>query len=1127
MIAPRNPSDQCWIGLDVGSTAVKAVVVDAADGTIRDRRYLRHGTRQADGALKLIRQLAAADPDLLSNSYLFFTGSGGRALAGFADCRYVQEVNAVALATERLYPEAGSVVDIGGQDAKIIIWQRDPTTGRRRKIFSMNDKCAGGTGSVIDRIAKKLALATDDLASLRTDGHSIHPVAARCGVFAETDINSLQKQGVPPVELLASLFEAIVQQNLSVLTRGATLQPPLLLLGGPHAFLPGLVDAWRRAVTAIWRERRVALPENSTPGDLVLVPREACYFPSLGAVYYGAELDLSHTPSADEAIAKLEQHLTLAHSEGGEPPLLSGPEEREQIARVCRQAKPIGFPDITSIGKESNDLLDVVIGLDAGSTSTKSVLLSPDGTLYAKAYHLSGGDPLDDTRAVMSELKTTAADAGWRLNVRGLGVTGYAKDLLSEFLGADLMLVETVAHTRSALEQDPDADVIVDIGGQDIKVMVLREGRVRDFRLNSQCSAGNGYFLQSTANRFDIPLTEFADVAFSAKRSPRFNVGCAVFLESDIVNFQQIGWKPEEILAGLVRVLPRNVWLYVVGEPNLERLGRRYILQGGTQRNEAAVKAQIDFIEKRVPGATVKVHPHTGESGAIGVALETITRGLPAVSQWLGFDALESLQVVSRQDESIRCRCCANRCQRTLLEATTATGEHRSFMIAGCDTGRRQKPFESRQHSNGMPIVTAPDFAAREATAAFKRNEQIAIGLARETTLADRFGKVPGLRRRHHKRQLRDRIRIGIPRALNLYQTAPYFTAYFQALGIDGSRIFFSGSSTEKLFRRGVRRGAIDNCYPSKLALAHVHDLLERSPLDWIFFPILVNLPSHVSDGIDAMVCPSAQATPEVIKAAFNRERDEFAAAGVEFVTPVFNMNEPVLFARQMAKVWGRRLGITRRENEAAMAAADVAAEAALSALRIPALNEIRRLERDGEVGIVVLGRPYHNDPGLNHRIFQDLNRRGYPIFSINALPTDSVFLSQLFGEEIAQGKQSDPFAIGDVWKHTFSANSNSKLLAAKIVARHPNLVGLDVSSFRCGHDAPISATIEKILETSRTPYFTFHEIDENRASGAIRLRVETIDYFLKVYQQERLQDLETPLSTRHRTTRIPQEAIR
>jgi len=1105
MIAPRRCQDATLIGCDVGSTAVKVVVVDAATNRVVTRRYSRHGTRQVEGTVRLLRELDGHHPGLLERSRIFFTGSGGRPLADRSGCRYVQEVNAVALAVEQMHPEAGSIVDIGGQDAKVIIWQVDQSTGHRRKIFSMNDKCAGGTGSVIDRIAAKLGLPADALTTIHTDGLQVHPVAARCGVFAETDINSLQKQGVPPAELLASLFEAIVQQNLSVLTRGASLQPPLLLLGGPHAYLPGLVDVWRRAVTTLWRERGIALPEDLPPSGLVQVPANACFFPSLGAVIYGRTESTDPGPWGDEILERLELSVRRSSGLSGDDCLLESATARQEIAATAQQSEPGGFP--VPVSKIPGDLpeLDVVIGLDAGSTSTKAVALDLAGNLLAKAYNLSAGDPLDDARLVLEDLESKATTAGWTLKVRRLGVTGYAKDLLSQFLGADLMLVETVAHTRSALQIDPSTEVIVDIGGQDIKVMILREGRVRDFRLNSQCSAGNGYFLQSTASRFNIPLSEFADRAFSAKRSPRFHVGCAVFLESDIVNFQQIGWQPEEILAGLVRVLPRNVWFYVVGEPNLERLGKRYLLQGGTQRNEAAVKAQVDFIRQRVPGAKIRVHPHAGESGAIGVALELLNRSLEKPTQFLGFDEIHRLEVRSRQDEATRCQLCPNRCLRTVLEATTTSGDLRRFVVAGCEAGRDiDGDIRARKQ---LTTEVVPDFSAQEARDVFHRQQRVPIGVARKSDITDRWGMLPWLRSTRRRRQRRELIRIGIPRALNLYQTAPFFIAYFQALGIDPERINVSGVTTESLFRRGVKRGAIDNCFPSKVALAHVHDLVRRRNLDWIFFPILINLPQVYDQAIDSMVCPSSQATPEVIKAAFTREENEFSAGGKQFLNPVFNMGEPALFERQMFKVWKRLLGVSRAENQAAINAANQAwGDSIRSGLRAPALAEIRRLEESARVGIVVLGRPYHNDPGLNHNIFQDLNRLGYPIFSISSLPHDPIFLSQLFAEEIAQGKIKSPFDISDVWPHTFSANSNAKLWAAKVVARHPNLVGLDVSSFRCGHDAPIYATVEKIMEVSQTPYFTFHEIDENRASGAIRLRVETIDYFLREYQQSRLQ---------------------
>ena len=343
-----------------------------------------------------------------------------------------------------------------------------------------------------------------------------------------------------------------------------------------------------------------------------------------------------------------------------------------------------------------------------------------------------------------------------------------------------------------------------------------------------------------------------------------------------------------------------------------------------------------------------------------------------------------------------------------------------------------------------------------------------------------------------------------IPRALNLFQTGPFFTGYLHALGIAPERIVFSGATTEELFRRGVRRGAVDNCFPSKLALAHVHDLLYRVQPDWIFFPILASLPQEVRPAVDACGCPSSQATPEVVKAALTREGDLFARRGVRYLDPVLNWAEPSLFERQMLRFWGPLLGVTGPENRRALRAGQTAwDEANERELRRPALAEIRRLEREGGVGIVVLGRPYHDDPGLNHGIFRELNQRGYPIFTVASLPRDLDFLSETLGT--GPGAAANVFDISDVWANSFSANSNQKIWAAKLVAAHPNLVALDVSSFRCGHDAPMHATVEAILEATATPYFTFHEIDENRPTGAIRLRVETIDYFLREYRARRL----------------------
>ena len=268
------------------------------------------------------------------------------------------------------------------------------------------------------------------------------------------------------------------------------------------------------------------------------------------------------------------------------------------------------------------------IGIDGGSTSTKAVLIDENGDILCKAYQLSNGNPIQDTIEMFENLRGQVEAQKAKLEVLGVATTGYAKDILKDVLHADVALVETVAHTESALKFYEDPHVIVDVGGQDIKIIILHNGRVKDFKLNTQCSAGNGYFLQSTAEGFGLDVEQYADLAFSAKSMPLFGYGCAVFMQSDIVNFQRQGWRAEEILAGLATVLPKNVFLYVASIPNLAALGTRFVLQGGTQNNMAVVKAEVDFINNSFRASGKKpeiiVHEFCGESGAIGAAVESL-----------------------------------------------------------------------------------------------------------------------------------------------------------------------------------------------------------------------------------------------------------------------------------------------------------------------------------------------------------------------------------------------------------------------------------------------------------------------------------------------------------------------
>src|SRR5437016_13219581 len=281
-----------FIGMDVGSTTVKAVVIDAVTDQILWSDYQRHDTKQPEKVLEFCKRFETEIEGFeAKNCRMFITGSGGNGLTKYIGSKFVQEVNAVSLAVERMYPECGSVIELGGQDAKIIIFKKDPETGRKKKMPSMNDKCAGGTGAVIDKINAKLRIPAEQLCQMGYNGVKLHPVAGKCGVFAETDINGLQKSGVPGDELMASLFEAIVQQNLAVLTRGNTLRPQVLLLGGPNTYIRGMKECWTTNIPKIWEERKFPLPDGVDPASLIFVPENAQYFAALGSIEFGKDED--------------------------------------------------------------------------------------------------------------------------------------------------------------------------------------------------------------------------------------------------------------------------------------------------------------------------------------------------------------------------------------------------------------------------------------------------------------------------------------------------------------------------------------------------------------------------------------------------------------------------------------------------------------------------------------------------------------------------------------------------------------------------------------------------------------------------------------------------------------------
>jgi len=662
-------------GIDVGSTTCKYVLA-SSEGDLLAHAYERHNTRQAEKVLEFLTRLEREHGLTPGRDRVFFTGSGAGLIASLVGARVVQEVVAVAAAVERLHPAVRFVSEIGGEDMKTIFFTGDGQS--KGKQVLMQSACSGGTGTFIEKTARKLQIPLEQLAEMRYEGYPLHKISSKCGIFAEADANTLLKAGVPVEEIIASLFEAVVYQNLATLTRGNTPMPEVLLLGGPNLFFKGLQEAWRHHLIKIWKERKVPLPEDRDPASLICVPKDALYYAALGCI------EIARREPEETGVYQGTEKLRWWIEEGqyeekkreGRKGLWTTPEELEAFARAYGNGTNGRAAARLALRRAAPDLSRVILGCDFGSTTAKAVCLSPEKELVFSCYALSRGNPIEDAKALFRQIREAIGEG----EVLAVGITGYGKDLLKEIIGADCAIVETIAHATAGLYFFPDADCICDVGGVDVKIMILKNGTVSDFRLNSQCSSGNGAFLQGVAERFGIPLDQIADYAFRAQAMPQLTMGCGVFLQSDIVNQQRKGWQAEEILAGLCAILPLNVWIYAGGLNNLAQIGRKFILQGGTHKNLAGVKAQVDFIKSKVPDAEIVVHPYSGEAGAIGAALlahEWWERG--GRTRFRGFDVIESLTYKTTTSPDTVCKWCPVNCQRSFIDVELPGGKGRPW----------------------------------------------------------------------------------------------------------------------------------------------------------------------------------------------------------------------------------------------------------------------------------------------------------------------------------------------------------------------------------------------------------------------------------------------------------------
>ncbi|MGH8120914.1 MAG: BadF/BadG/BcrA/BcrD ATPase family protein, partial [Gammaproteobacteria bacterium] len=533
------------VAMDVGSTTVKAVAVENDQVLWRD--YKRHNTKQAEMVLEFLAHMESECGVTPGQDRIFITGSGAGLIGPFIGAKFVQEVVAVAASVEKLHPGVRFVSEIGGEDMKTVFFtptgvssekvslkhalnriipiqpvtgaksscdkldkkdkdeKKSPvvvTSGGTSKQVYMQSACSGGTGTFIEKTARKLEIATERLAQMDYSGRSLHKISSKCGIFAEADANTLVKSGVTVDEIIASLYEAVVYQNLATLTKGNTPLPEVLLLGGPNMFFTGLQQAWRHHLKKLWAERNVPIPDDRDPDSLILIPPDALYYACFGCVEVGkAE---TAQVAIYEGSARLRQWVDVGQhelkaKEGGKG-LVAGGDDLEQFMRKYGPKEKNTSPANGDKAKDATrDVKEkVYVGCDFGSTTAKAVVLSQNNDLLYHCYAQSKGNPIEDAKAILRQVR----NAGYT-QIGGLAITGYGKDLLKDIIGADMGIVETVAHATAALHFFPDADVICDVGGCDVKIMLLRQGTVADFRLNSQCSSGNGAFLQGVAERYN------------------------------------------------------------------------------------------------------------------------------------------------------------------------------------------------------------------------------------------------------------------------------------------------------------------------------------------------------------------------------------------------------------------------------------------------------------------------------------------------------------------------------------------------------------------------------------------------------------------------------------------------
>jgi len=1012
------------LGIDVGSTTVKLAVLDVAERKLLLSRYERHRARQAETVKQLLEDLREDWGD--ARFRIAVCGSGGIEISRALGAFFIQEVVANALAVREYHGSARTAIELGGQDAKVVFFEPDPRTGRLAAAdLRMNGVCAGGTGAFIDQMAELLSVRPEEMGALAERGRHEYPISGRCGVFAKTDLQPLLNQGVPAEDLALSTFHAIAKQTIGGLAQGAEIRPPVVFEGGPLTFNPKLVS--------VFSDRLGLGPED------IIVPEHAEVVVAMGAALAAdpACSQQDDPVGLDVALERLAAWQPRDEQAAAQAAYFASDAERREFRTRHRSL------DWQPAAHAPGDALAVYIGVDAGSTTSKFVLIDEAGNLVDRYYRANGGDPLGVVVEGLRELHARHGAAGVRLEILGVGTTGYGERLLARALRADYHTVETVAHAKAALRFAPDASFILDIGGQDMKAISLRGGIVTSIVLNEACSAGCGSFLETYARSLGIPTDEIARLAFASTSPSRLGSRCTVFMNSSIVTEQRNGKEPADIMAGLCRSIIENVFTKVVRVPNFDQLGRKVVVQGGTFKNDAVLRAFEQFTGRSVVRA-----PFPGEMGAYGIALLTCEhmRGRPAgarESSFIGWEALEAFAATKLQGAN--CVLCTNNCSRGIVRFSTG-----DRLVTGnrCEKGEVLGDPRDRDVLKRIKEISA------------KQEASIDLFKVRNKLLAKDYAAPQAAPRRP--------VRIGLPLTLEFWHSLPFWKALFSTLGFE---VVVSDRSSYPLFEAGLPFVPSDTvCFPAKLVHGHVRNLIQKR-VDRIFMPTMIAVKVHENHTRDTVnMCAVVQGYPLVIRHNDDPERHH----GVVLDSPTFQFRSARLRDAQLRRYLREAFSVDSRLARRAVAAADAAQAAFQAAVEDAGRRVLASLEGTGRFAVILAGRPYHHDDLVHHGIAGQFTDLGIPVLTIDSLPgLDEVDLSDIRVDRV------NPF--------------HARLFAAaKIAAGHPNLQMAQLVSFGCGHDAVITDEIARILDTVAGKQLLALKIDEGEALGPLGIRIKS-----------------------------------